>query len=325
MPDTLTSLWNQALQTAYTNPLLYRIAQQQEAAELSHVSDIEYWRGVYPKVELRATDNPGVDFRMLTMPWSVNYGNPPLVFLNVTPRKKELPKTSGWLQTAAIFAPVVAAIPVVGAVLAIALQVAAAADQAGKIKNFIGAATSITSSEFEPQYYPHEFPVLLPLDEAQAAVESPWLLPSLWHDFKNRIILAQQRMAQELAGEPSTLTLTPGLNPEVVSITGPGGTAPGQANEQWLDRLYAAFGQTTSTGEQFRELQTSLGSRVPSYGNVTDPATAGYFQKTGQAGAAGQPQPSDPTQPAHAAAASSGGVIALALAGGAALLVATHV
>jgi len=314
MPDTLSTLWANALQVAYTNPLLYRIEAQKEAAETAYANDVEKWKGQFPNVELRATDNPETDFRLLTMPWSVAYGNPPLVFLNVMPRKKALPSTSGWLQTVSMFAPIIAAIPVVGAVLAIAVQVASAADQAGKIKEFIAAATSITVTEFEPQYYPHEFPVLLPLDEAQAAVAAPWLLPKLWNDFKARILRAQQRMAQELAGEASTLTLTGELNPSVVSVTPPGGVSPGEKNQAWLDRLYSAFGQTTSTSGQFQELETSLGSRLPSYGNLNDPATAGYFNDQ-------QQQTTPPAaEPAHSAAASSGPAILVALAGGAALL-----
>jgi len=324
MPDTdsLSTLWQNALQVAYTNPILYRAQQQAEAADASHSADIAFWRNVYPSVELRATDNVGVDFRLLTMPWSVNYGNPPLVFVMVTPRKKDLPKTTGLLQTVGMFAPILSIIPVVGTVLSIALTVASSVDHAERIKNFIGAATSVTASEFEPQFYPRPFPVLLPLDEAQVAVEQPWMLPALWHDFKKRILEAQKRMAQQLAGVPSTLTLSGDLNPQVVSVTPPGGVSPGESNQAWVDRLYSAFGQTTSVTEQFQDLQTSLGSRVPSYGNLTDPATRQWFEQQGytlppdqaNGGGAGQ-------QAGTSGGGGGGGAIVLALLAGAAILV----
>lgn len=250
----LTTLYQGALDVAYQNPLLYQIDVQAEQAETAHANNLEYWKTIYPKAELRAIDNPGVDYRLFGMPWQQLWGNPPLVFLNVTPRKKELPKTSGALQTAALFAPVIALIPFVGTVAAIALSVASAADQKGRISKFLGAMASVTASQFEPQYYPEPFPVLLPLDWAQLAVRDPWRLPSLWDAFSHRIQEAQREATQALMGATSTLTLSPEVNARVVNVGAPGSLV---SEDDWYDNLLASFGRMTDPGLEYQRLQNT--------------------------------------------------------------------
>lgn len=276
MPDSgtpnLATIYQGALDVAYQNPLLYQIDAQADQAATAFANNLEFWKGVYPKVELRAIDNPGVDYRLFDMPWQSAWGNPPLVFVNVTPRSKPLPETSGALQTAALFAPVVALIPVVGTIAAIALSVTAAADQKGRISKFLGAMASVTNSEFEPQYYPQPFPVLLPLDWAQLAVREPWRLPSLWDAFKHRIQEAQRQATQVLLGEQSTLTLSPELHPEVLSVTAPGGVAP--AADAWYKSLLATFGREADPALEYARLQNVLASGNPLEGQPGAPAEA---------------------------------------------------
>lgn len=252
-PTNLTTLYQGALDVAYQNPLLYQIDVQAAQAATAYANNLDYWRGVYPAVELRAIDNPGVDYRLFTMPWQDVWGNPPLVFLYVTPRKKELPKTGGILQDVAVFAPLIALIPVVGQVAAIALTVASAADQQGKIQKFLGAMGTITNTEFEPQYYPEPFPVLLPLDWAQLAAREPWRLPSLWDAFKHRIQEAQREATQKLMGVPSALTLSPEVHPEVVAVTPPG--APALTTDAWYKNLLGMFGRQADPGLEYQRLQ----------------------------------------------------------------------
>lgn len=278
---SLTTLYQGALSVSYSSPLLYQTQQQADQAETAHANDIEYWKGVYPQVELRAIDNPDVDFRLFDLPWQSSYGNPPLVFVNVTPRKKELPKTSGILQDVAVFAPVIALIPVVGTVASIALSVASAVDQKDRIQKFIGAATSVTASEFEPQYNPAAFPILLPLPWAQQAVKSPWLLPSLWDTFKHQIAEAQRAATQALMGEPSNLTLSPNLNPTVLSVSPPG-TTPTQ--DQWLKDLYGMFGQSISQGLDYKALQNTWLTGNASGNPVADAAAGGAAAGGGAGG-----------------------------------------
>ncbi len=271
--------WQQAQAVAHENPLLYRVEEQREAADQALAEDIAYWKTIYPDVKLQAEDNPGVDFRLLTQPWQAAWGNPPLVFLRVTPRKKQLPKTSSWLQTLGSVAPILSIIPVVGAVLAIAVSVASAADQQSRIKRFIAAATSITATAFEPQYYPDTFPVLLPLDEAQVAVEQPWLLPRLHRQFTNRIKEAQRRFNQEIAGQPSRLTLAPNLAGEVVAVQAP----DEEVKQSWVEQLLVGAGRPISPSAEYLKLQTAHGTQLPTYGNLNAPETAGFFNQTPQA------------------------------------------
>ncbi len=268
-------MWQQAREVAYENPLLYRIQEQEEAADLALANNVAYWKTVYPDVKLKAEDNPGVDFRLLTQPWQVAWGNPPLVFLAVTPRKKELPKLGGWSSTLGMLAPVLAIIPVVGTVLAIVASVVAASDQQSKIKRFIAAASSITATAFEPQFYPETFPVLLPLDEAQRAMAEPWFVPMLHKEFTRRIKEAQRRLAQEVAGEPSQLTIAPNLSAEVVDVRAPGSAA---APQSWVEQLLSGAGRLVTPTEGYQNLQTRYGSQLPTYGNVTAPESAGFFR-----------------------------------------------
>jgi hypothetical protein len=282
--NDIALIWEQARSVAYENPLLYRIQEQEEAADLALANNIGYWKTIYPDVKLKAEDNPDVDFRLLTKPWQKQWGNPPLVFLAVTPRKKELPKTSGWLSTLGMLAPVIAVIPVVGTIASIIVSVAAAADQKDKIQRFIKAASSVTATAFEPQFYPETFPVLLRLDEAQIAVDQPWLAPSLHKDFTRRIQEAQRRLAQEVAGQPSELTLAPNLSGDVVAVRSPGSADP--AN--WVEQLLTAAGRPSSPTAEYQGLQTRYGSQLPTWGNVTSPESSSFFAPESPATADGQ-------------------------------------
>lgn len=255
-PTSLTTLYQGASSVAYSNPLIYQNQQQADQAATAYANNINYWKGVYPFVELSAVDNPDVDYRLFTLPWQASYGNPPMVFLSVTPRKKELPKTSDVLtDIAPVLGPILSIIPVVGTVLSLALSIAAGSDKASRVKQFMQAATSVTNSEFEPQYYPNAFPVLLPLDWAQIAVKEPWKLPGLWDTFKHQIQEAQRAATEELLGKPSTLTLSADLNPTVLQVTPPGQEAPG--TDQWYQDLLTQFHQSTDYSLQYKELQNT--------------------------------------------------------------------
>ncbi len=265
--------WQQARDAAWENPIRYRVAEQEEAADVALANDIAHWKAVAPDVRLKAEDNPEVDYRLLNQAWQAAWGNPPLVFLAVTPRKKELPKTSSWTSTLGIIAPVLAIIPVVGPILSVIASVAATASQQSKIKNYISAASTIPATAFDPQFFPQTFPVLLPLDEAQLAVAEPYYLPRLHKDFVHRIQEAQRIADQLLAGEQSVLTLSPDLAGHVVSVAPPGSKK--QAN--WIEQLLTATGHPATPAQEYQNLQTAYGSQLPTIGNLTSPTTAGFF------------------------------------------------
>jgi hypothetical protein len=178
---------------------------------------------IYPQVELRSQDNPQVDYRLLGRPWPG--AHPPLLWIWVTPRTKDLPKQGSLLQSIGAFAPLLSIIPVVGTVAALAISVASASEAASQQRTYIQQMLTPTAVAFAPQFFPQPFKILLPWDSANQAVQSPWLTPLLNNQFEAQLQELQQQREQALVGQPDTVTLSANPAGTVLNVGASGGGA----------------------------------------------------------------------------------------------------
>jgi hypothetical protein len=148
-------------------------------------ADLDYWRRHHPAAHLNWEQNMHITSRLLRIPWTGGPGElPPLVNLEILPRKKPLPKNAspdaiiGDIGTLAL-----SAIPVVGGVLAAVATAGIAYGQYQFAKDWAKQMRRVPPDAFAPRYYPQAFTVPLPLDRAQFIAKNPWLAPAMVDQF----------------------------------------------------------------------------------------------------------------------------------------------
>lgn len=180
--DRIRDLYNITRGTIESAPELYRSNYLDRFMREAQARDFNYWKENYPTVKLRTQDNPKVDPRDLRTPWK-GKPNPPLVQVQVTPRRKPPPDEGFFTSIGGWLSPVLAvAFPGVGTVLGAAIALA----QAGEAKSFAGK-WKVSQSAFEPQYDPVPFLAPVPLDRAQLILTMPWYAPAVILDFVDSV------------------------------------------------------------------------------------------------------------------------------------------
>lgn len=192
-------------------PEFYRQEAQRMSDEMKRASDYNYWKGNHPVVALRPDQNKQIDPFTLRTPWTG--GNPPIVVLEVTPKKKPKPKLSFIAEAAPWLAPVLGLIPVAGPLLAVAVSVASASE----MKRY-ASKWKVPVSAFEPQYEPQPFQVALPLPQAQIAVNQPWFLPSLVTQFHETLATGDLNQLSEFINSSILPMSSSGIMPEMTKI-----------------------------------------------------------------------------------------------------------
>lgn len=197
-------------------PENYRPAVQSAIKELAQSRDYYYWKSIYPTVEFIASDNPRISATMWATPWPTNSRTlPPLVLVKVTPRQKPIPepgflaKYGSWIGLALSVIPIAGW--AAGATLAIGtrivltgIQFALTAATSADLQSYVKAWTRPLSA-FEPQYFPHPFDCVLPLNQAQIAVQQPWYCPMLVMRFLSALQTGDSAYVQAIMNDPSIL------------------------------------------------------------------------------------------------------------------------
>ncbi len=147
---------------------------------------LQYWKENYPTVELLKQFNPQLTDAQFNKSWK-GIPNAPLVNVRITQRLKPMPKLGFFAKYGQFIGLGLMLIPGAQGFAAVALTAASIINTTQTqlaVKRFKNSF-EVPTSFFEPQYKPVPFFIVLPIDEAQAAVKQPWYVPMLSYKFRD--------------------------------------------------------------------------------------------------------------------------------------------